>query len=49
MLEGFTNECACGRFYNSAGQGLTHPRFWGEETGERFDDHGNYIGGGYDD
>jgi hypothetical protein len=39
-LEGDT-ECKCGRFYNCWGQELAHPRYWGEETGERFDDHGN--------
>jgi hypothetical protein len=43
-----TNEVGCGRFYNGSGAELRHPREWGEETGERFDDHGNYIGGGDD-
>ena len=38
-----TNECVCGRFYNGGGQALCHPRLWGEETGERFDDHGHAI------
>jgi hypothetical protein len=41
-----TNECSCGRFYNGFGNALSHPRNWGEETGEYFDDHGNYLGGG---
>lgn len=45
-LDGFTCECDCGAFYNSSGQRLAHPSQWGEETGERLDDHGNYIGGG---
>lgn len=46
LWDSMTNECDCGRFYNGGGQELQHPRNWGEETGERFDDHGNYIGGG---
>lgn len=49
VLSEVTNECECGQFYNWAGQKLKPPREWGEETGERFDDHGNYIGGGEDD
>ena len=44
-----TNQCECHRWYNGGGQELNPPRMWGEETGERFDDNGNYIGGGYDD
>lgn len=40
--------CECGQWYNTFGQELRHPRHWGEETGERFDDNGNYIGGGPD-
>lgn len=39
-------KCDCGRWYNGAGQELNPPSMWGEETGERFDDNGNYIGGG---
>lgn len=45
----FTNKCDCGRFYNSFGQELCHPSNWGEDTGERFSDEGQYIGGGEDD
>ena len=41
-------KCDCGRWYNTFGQELRPPREWGEETGERFDDNGNYIGGGDD-
>lgn len=44
LIDCMTNECDCGRFYNGSGQSLVHPRFWGEETGERFDDHGALIG-----
>lgn len=33
-LESFTNECQCGRMYNSFGQELSDPSSWGEETGE---------------
>lgn len=43
FVAGFTNRCDCGKFYNWAGQQLSHPRFWGEETGERFDDDGQQI------
>jgi hypothetical protein len=43
LSDGMTNECACRRFYNGSGQSLSHPRHWGEETGERFDDHGHPI------
>ena len=46
VLSGFTIQCDCGAFYNFAGQRLSNPLTWGEETGERFDEHGNYIGGG---
>lgn len=44
------DECCdkCGQWYNSSGQALRHPSQWGEETGEYFDDHGHYIGGGDD-
>jgi hypothetical protein len=35
----------CGAFYNGSGQKLCHPKFWGEETGERFDDAGSWIVG----
>lgn len=38
--------CDCGRWYNSSGQELKPPREWGEDTGERFDDFGHYVGGG---
>jgi len=38
-----SNKCECGRFYNGSGQLLSHPRNWGEETGERFDDNGQLI------
>lgn len=41
--------CKCGAFYNLSGQRLAHPSQWGEETGERFNDDGQYIGGGDDD
>lgn len=44
LTDAMTNECGCGRFYNGSGQELCHPRHWGEETGEHFDDHGRYIG-----
>ena len=48
--DAMTNKCdACGAFYNSMGQRLRPPREWGEETGERFDDDGNYIDGGMDE
>jgi hypothetical protein len=34
-LGSFTNECPrCGALYNWAGQALSDPEFWGEETGE---------------
>jgi len=33
-LDHFTNECSCGALYNSSGQELCDPRYWGEETGE---------------
>ena len=36
----------CDRWFNFVGQELRPPCEWGEETGERFDDFGNYIGGG---
>lgn len=42
-------KCACGQWYNVSGQALRPPREWGEETGERFDDEGDYIGGGDED
>jgi len=45
LYDPMTNECECGRFYNGFGQRLSHPRNWGEETGESFDDHGNYVVG----
>ena len=36
-----TNQCdRCGAFYNGFGQRLSPPRFWGEETGEQFDNRG---------
>ncbi len=38
ILEGFTNTCACGRDYNSAGQELAPRAQWGEETGESLSD-----------
>jgi transcription elongation factor Elf1 len=42
-------ECGnCGQWFNYVGQTLIPPRQWGEETGERFGDHGEYLGGGYD-
>jgi len=47
LCDPMTNECECGRFYNGGGQALTHPRHWGEETNESFDDHGNYMGEGW--
>jgi hypothetical protein len=43
LADSMTNECRCGRFYNGSGQLLSHPSQWGEETGERFDDHGYQI------
>lgn len=43
LADAMTNECECGRFYNGSGQSLGHPRGWGEETGERFDNHGHPI------
>ena len=33
-LPNFTNECSCGRLYNSWGQELAPREQWGEETGE---------------
>lgn len=39
--------CDCGRWFNACGQELNPPRMWGEETNERFDDFGNYVGEGY--
>ncbi len=39
----------CGQWYNFGGQLLRPPREWGEETGERFGDEGEYLGGGDDD
>lgn len=39
------NRCECGEFYNGFGQHLCHPRYWGEETGEVFDDDGNFVSG----
>jgi len=41
--------CDCDRWYNAFGQKLNPPSMWGWETGERFDDNGNYIAGGDDD
>ena len=38
QLSGFTNTCACGRDYNSAGQLLAPREQWGEETGEHWSD-----------
>ena len=43
LFDPMTNECECGAFYNGSGQRLCHPRLWGEETGERFYDHGSLI------
>jgi hypothetical protein len=43
LSDPMTNKCDCGRFYNGSGQALSHPRNWGEETGERFDDEGHQI------
>jgi hypothetical protein len=43
LWDPMTNRCECGQFYNGSGQLLAHPRNWGEETGERFDDEGNQI------
>jgi hypothetical protein len=35
VLNSNTNECSkCGALYNSAGQELSDPKHWGEETGE---------------
>jgi hypothetical protein len=34
VLEGNTNQCGCGSYYNQIGQQLSHPSNWGEETGE---------------
>jgi hypothetical protein len=33
-LSGNSNQCQCGQWYNSAGQQLSDPSHWGEETGE---------------
>lgn len=41
LWNSMTNRCDCGQFYNGSGQELCDPRYWGEETGERFDDNGN--------
>ena len=43
------SKCECGQWYNAFGQKLNPPSQWGEETGERFDEDGGYIGGGEDD
>lgn len=44
-LVGFTCQCGnCGQYYNSAGQELCDPEYWGEETGESIVD----IYNGYD-
>jgi hypothetical protein len=43
LADSMTNHCECGRMYNGAGQELAHPRLWGEETGERFDDFGQPL------
>lgn len=43
LNDAMTNQCECGRFYNGSGQQLSHPRHWGEETGEQFDDSGRQI------
>jgi hypothetical protein len=49
VCEGFTNVCGrCGAFYNFSGQQLAHPSQWGDETGESFDDNGNYVIGSGD-
>ncbi len=49
-LYGFTNTCErCGRDYNSSGQLLGSREFWGEETGESFNDEGRYIHGSGED
>lgn len=34
VLQSNTNQCKCGIYYNAAGQELSDPRHWGEETGE---------------
>jgi len=34
VLDSGTNECECGNLFNSAGQQLSDPKHWGEETGE---------------
>lgn len=34
VLQSNTNKCSCGTLYNSAGQELSDPKHWGEETGE---------------
>lgn len=41
--------CPCGQWYNAFGQRLAPPSQWGEETGERFDERGNYVIGSGDD
>jgi hypothetical protein len=48
LYDAMTNHCDCGRWYNGQGQQLSHPSQWGEETGERFNDAGQYVGGGDD-
>ena len=44
-----TNQCTCGQFYNGCGQRLSHPRNWGEETGEQYSDDGSYVVGSGDE
>lgn len=47
-LDGDVSCETCGQWYNSSGQKLVDPCYWGEETGESFDSSGRYIGGGYE-
>lgn len=43
LYNSITNKCECGKFYNGLGELLSHPRNWGEETGERFNDDGQLV------
>jgi hypothetical protein len=39
LFDSMTNGCNCGREYNGSGQELAPRRFWGEETGETFENY----------
>ena len=47
LFDAMTNQCeVCKQFYNGSGQQLAHPSQWGYDTGENFNENGEYVGGG---